>query len=88
MLCMPVLCVRVVYACFVCAGVFYFMLGNLNPKYRSRYSSINLLALCKRKVMTKYSMSSILRPIIDDLKLLVSRLYIIKMQYYCVLLSL
>lgn len=52
-------------------GIFYFMLGNLSPKYRSRYSSINLLAICKRKVMTKYSMSSVLRPIIEDLQLLV-----------------
>ena len=53
-------------------GVFYFTLGNLSPRYRSKYSNIYLLAICKRTVITEYSMSSVLRPIIDDLKCLVS----------------
>ena len=53
-------------------GVFYFMLGNLHPKYRSRYASIQLVSICKRKHITTYSMNEVLKPFIEDVKKLVS----------------
>ena len=58
------------------AGVFYFSLGNLHPKYRSQYSSIHLVALCKRKYINLYSMSDVLKPLIEDIKRLVSLMVI------------
>ena len=53
-------------------GVFYFLLGNLHPKYRSKLKSIQLVALCKNRYIKKYSLNAILTPIVSDLKKLVS----------------
>ena len=64
---MAIVCMYIVHA-----GVFYFSLGNLHPKYRSQYSSIHLVALCKRKFINLYSMTNMLRPLIEDVKSLVS----------------
>ena len=54
------------------AGIFYFLLGNLHPKYRSRLKSIQLLALCKTSYIKKYSLHAVLSPIVNDIKKLVS----------------
>ena len=56
-------------------GVFYFLLGNLHPKYRSKLRSIQLVALCKNRYIKKYSLNAILAPIIQDLKKLVCFMY-------------
>lgn len=53
-------------------GVFYFTLGNVNPKFRSKLKSIQLVALVRRVHLVKYGMNAVLRPIVDDLKRLVS----------------
>ena len=50
---------------------FYFLLGNLHPKYRSKLKSIQLVALCKHRYIKKYSLNAILTPLIEDLKKLV-----------------
>ena len=50
---------------------FYFQLGNLHPRYRSTYKSIQLLALCKAKLISKYTLDVVLKPIIEDIKKLV-----------------
>ena len=52
-------------------GAFYFTLGNLPPKYRSRLSSIHLLALVKSSFISQYGMDAIMKPFIQDLKKLV-----------------
>jgi len=52
-------------------GAFYFTLGNLSPKYRSKLSSIYLLALVKSKFISEYGMDAVLKPILDDIKKLV-----------------
>ena len=57
---------------FLCAGAFYFTLGNISPKYRSKLKSIQLLALVKNSLIKKYGMNSVLEPIVKDLKALVS----------------
>ena len=53
-------------------GIFSFVLGNLPPKFRSRLSSIHLVAIVNRNVLSQYGMDSVLRPFVDDLKKLVS----------------
>jgi len=52
-------------------GSFYFTLGNLSPKYRSKLTSIYLLALVKSKFISDYGMDAALKPFIDDMKKLV-----------------
>ena len=52
-------------------GVFYFVLGNLQPKYRSKLKAIQLVALCKTSYVKKYSLNQVLEPIIQDLTHLV-----------------
>ncbi len=51
-------------------GIFYFTLGNV--PLRSKLSSIHLVALLKEKHLKKYGMDLILKPIVRDLKELVS----------------
>ena len=53
-------------------GAFYFTLGNISPKYRSKLKSIQLLALVKSTLIKKYGMNTILKPVVKDLKALVS----------------
>ena len=52
-------------------GAFYFTLGNLPPKYRSRLTSIHLLALVKSTFISEYGMDAVMKPFIQDLKKLV-----------------
>ena len=56
-------------------GSFYFILGNLPPRYRSRLTSIYLLALVKSSVIVDYWMDAVMQPFIDDLKKLVVVFY-------------
>lgn len=49
-------------------GIFYFMLGNLSPKFRSKLSVIQLIAIVEAPVMTSYGMDAVLRPFVDDVK--------------------
>lgn len=53
-------------------GFFYFSLGNMEPKYRSRVASIQLLAIVKKSVLDNYGMDAVLKPFVDDIKKLVS----------------
>lgn len=48
------------------------MLGNLHPKLRSRHASEQLIALCRRELISKYSLNAVLQPIVDDIRKLVS----------------
>ena len=54
-------------------GLFYFLLGNVSPKYRSALRAINLVAVVKKKFIKEYSMNAVLTPIVNDLKKLVSQ---------------
>ena len=54
------------------SGCFYYVLGNISPKYRSRLSLIQLVALVKTKHIKEHSMNVILEPIVADIKKLVS----------------
>ena len=48
--------------------MFYYTLGNLNPKLRSRHCAVRLLAIVNAKLVRKYGYSAVLKPIIEDLK--------------------
>ena len=56
----------------VSAAVFYFMLGNVKPKFRSKLNNIQLVALSYHKHIKKYSLDDVVAPILRDLKKLVS----------------
>ena len=56
----------------MCLGIFYFTLRNVQPKYRSKLSTIRLVAIVKHKHLSVYGMDAVLRPVVDDMKKLVS----------------
>ena len=45
-------------------GAFYYMLGNLQPKYRSTTRTIQLLAVAKTADLKQYEMDALLTPVI------------------------
>ncbi len=48
----------------------YFLLGNLEPKFRSKVSLIQLAALARSMHVKKYGMLTLLDPVVHDLKVL------------------
>ena len=52
--------------------MFYFVLGNVLPLFRSKSRRIQLAALVNSEHMKQYGASCVLKPIIDDVKKLVS----------------
>lgn len=53
-------------------GMFYFVLGNMSPKYRSKLSAIQLVAIAKQKDLSLYGMDAVMQPFVKDIKNLVS----------------
>ena len=51
---------------------FTFTLGNLHPKYRSKLSSIHLVALVSNPNLSKYGIDAVIKPFVGDMKKLVS----------------
>ena len=49
---------------------FYFVLGNIPAKYRSRLNDINLGLLSPSALVKKYGYQEILPPLLDDIKIL------------------
>ena len=56
-------------------GLFYFILGNLLPMFRSKLRRINLAAIAKCEQIKKYGINAVLKPIMEDIKKLVSSFY-------------
>ena len=48
-------------------GICFFMLGNIEPKYRSRLRSINLAIVCKATIVEKHGINKVLQPLVEDL---------------------
>ena len=46
--------------------LFYYTLGNINPKFRSEQCAIRLLAICNTKFVKKYGIDKVLTPVVDD----------------------
>lgn len=51
-------------------GLFYYVLGNISPKYHSSLESIQLLAVANSQVMSEHGRDYILNPIMEDIKVL------------------
>lgn len=49
-------------------GLFYYSLGNIEPKYRSTCHSIQLLAVVRTNLIDKYGINEILKPLMDSIK--------------------
>ena len=58
-------------ATHVYPAVFYFVLGNVSPLFRSKTRHIQLVALAKSQHLKKYGVNAILEPIVNDIKKLV-----------------
>ena len=48
------------------AGIWYFTLGNVPPKFRSKTKQIQLAAVVKSMYIKKYGVNAVLKPILDD----------------------
>ena len=49
-----------------CTGMFYYILGNIQPKLRSSLKCIQLIACVSVPDLKKYGFDMILRPFISD----------------------
>ncbi len=48
-------------------GIFLYTLGNVSPKYRSRLTSMNLVAVATTPVIEKHGIDAIMKPFLDDI---------------------
>ena len=53
-------------------GAFYYLLGNISPRLRSKISSIQLLLLVKYDSIIKVGIETVLQPFIEDIQRLES----------------
>ena len=49
-------------------NAFYFLLGNIEPKYRASLDIINLAILCHSNLLKEYGFSKVLEPLLKDLQ--------------------
>ena len=55
--------------------MFYWILLNIPPYFRSRLSSINLFAMVKKKILDKYSFNDVLQPFFEEIRQLWTGVY-------------
>lgn len=53
-------------------GLFYYTLGNVEPRLRSQLSAIHLVAVVRTNYIDAYGVDEILRPFVEDIKKLES----------------
>lgn len=56
----------------LCTGAFYYLLGNLSPRFRSKIHNIQLLVLVKYTLACEYGIDCILKPVVNDIRRLES----------------
>ena len=61
------------YTIYIYIGMFYWMLLNIRPAYRSTLHSIQLLAVANEKIINRYGIDAVLKPAVDELKELGSK---------------
>lgn len=49
-------------------GLFYYVLGNIQPKYRSTLKTIQLIAAVTCPLLKEYGYKRVLQPFIQDMK--------------------
>ena len=47
--------------------MFYYMIGNIEPRLRSGLHTIQLLAVTRTQHIDKYGISNILKPFVEDM---------------------
>ena len=53
-------------------GLFYYTLGNIEPRYRANLDTIQLVCITKSSCIDKYGMDTILEPFIESVRTLKS----------------
>lgn len=51
---------------FLHVALFYYMIGNIEPKLRSSLRSIQLIACCTYPLLQKYGYEMVLKPFIEE----------------------
>ena len=54
--------------CYLILGLFYYVLGNIQPKYRSTLKAIQLIAAITCPLLKEYGYEHALKPFIEDMK--------------------
>lgn len=49
-------------------AMFYYLLGNVRPKYRSQLKVIQLVAVVNSSVIDRNGIDATLTPVVDDIK--------------------
>ena len=62
--------ITISFTCNFVTGIFYYILGNVRPQFRSSLKSIQLVSVMKASYIQKHGMNAILQPFMDDIKLL------------------
>ena len=52
----------------ISSAVFYYLLANLSPQYRSSLQNIQLITLARTQDVTRYGVDKILEPFMEDIK--------------------
>ena len=47
--------------------MFYYTLGNIDPKFQSKQCAIRLLAICNTTFVKKYGIDKVLTPVVEDI---------------------
>ena len=59
------------YTCFTftcITAMFYYLLGNIRPRYRSQLKAIQLVAVVNTSIIDSNGIDAILAPLVDDIK--------------------
>ena len=65
-------------------GVFYYMIGNIRPELRATQRAIQLIACVKSDYIKEYGFQPVLKPFIDDVKILAEVIYFFLKKKDCV----
>ena len=49
-------------------AMFYYLLGNIRPRYRSQLKAIQLVAVVNASIIESNGVDAVLTPLIDDVK--------------------
>lgn len=53
---------------FVASGMFYYLLANISPQYRSQIKAIQLVCVAPSSAVTNHGVDAILEPFVEDVK--------------------
>ena len=49
-------------------AMFYYLLGNIRPRYRSQLKAIQLIAVVNASIIESNGVDAVLTPLVDDIK--------------------